>query len=432
MHVQLLGINHRTAPLELREALAMDAARVTETLREIQGDDAIAEAAILSTCNRTELYVRAQDPEAAESAMRQYFERRAGEQGIAVNGHSYLETDQQAVRHLLRVSSGLDSMILGEHQILGQVREAHQAARQAGTLGPLIDRLWSTAVHTGKRARAETNIGTGAVSVGSAAVSLAERVFGDLHDRTVLVIGAGDTGQLVARQFADRRPSRLLVANRTLERAVSVASAVGGEARSLDLIPAVLPAVDVVISATGAPGVVVTREMVRAAMLTRPNHPLVLVDIAVPRDIDPAAGSLDNVFLYPIDALKTLVDRSLERRLREVPRVEAIVEEECQKLMTWTRGLLATPVVRELTEHFERVRAEEVQRSLKHFHPEELLHLERLTKHLVNRLLRAPITRLRSGELPPPDGSTQIDLVRGLFALDDENSKDEEAGGGTH
>ncbi len=432
MHVQLLGINHRTAPLELREALAMDGAAVSETLREIQGDDAVAEAAILATCNRTELYVRAQNPEAAEAAMRQFFGRRAGDHGVVVNGHSYLMTDQDAVRHLLRVSSGLDSMILGEHQILGQVRDAHQVARQAGTLGPLIDRLWSTAVHTGKRARAETNIGTGAVSVASAAVSLAERVFGDLHDRSVLVIGAGDTGQLVARQFADRRPSRLLVANRNFERADAVASAVGGEARSIDAIPSALAAVDVVVSATSAPGLVVTRAMVRGAMAARPNRPLVLVDIAVPRDIDPASGALDNVFLYPIDALQTLVDRSLERRLREVPRVEAIIEEECQKLMTWTRGLLASPVVRELTEHFERVRAEEVQRSLRHFHPEEALHLERLTKHLVNRLLRAPITRLRSGELPAAVGSTQFDLVRGLFALDDDDSNDEEARGGPH
>ncbi len=424
MHVQLLGINHHTAPLELREALAFDGAGAKAALREIRHDAAISEAAILATCNRTELYVRTPDPVAAEAALRRFFAGRAAQAEVAPQ-HTYLRTDYEAARHLMRVASGLDSMILGEHQILGQVREAQGVAREAETLGPLMDRLWSTAIHAGKRARAETDIGTGAVSVASAAVSLAERVFGDLHDRSVLVIGAGETGRLAARQFADRRPSRLLVANRTGERAVAVAAAVGGEGLGLEGIAAVLPGIDVVVSATTAPGFVITHELVRTAVHARPQRPLVLVDIAVPRDIDPASGSLDNVFLYPIDALQTLVDRSLARRLREVPRVEAIVEDECQKLMAWARGLRASPLVKELTEHFERVRAEEVRRSLRHFHPEEEPHIERLTKTLINRLLRAPITRLRHGDLAAAPDSKHLDVVRDLFALDANSTKTE-------
>ena len=429
MQVQLLGINHHTAPIELREALAMDGATVQAVLREIRSDAAVSEAAILATCNRTEFYMCTADPRAAEAAMRQTFARQAGDRRSLVDAHAYLRSGDEACRHLLRVSAGLDSMILGEHQILGQVREAQNRARDAETLGPLMHRLWSAAIHTGKRARAETDIGMGAVSVASATVSLAERALGDLRDRSVLLIGAGDTCRLAARHFADRRPGRLLVANRTLARATAVAEAFGGDVVPLSDIPTLLASVDVVVSATRAPGFVVTCDMVRNAVTVRGSRPLVLVDVAVPRDIEPSAASLENVFLYPIDAVRTLVDRSLAHRLREVPRVEAIVEEECGKLMTWTRGLGATTVVRELVERFERVRAEEVRRNLKHFHPEEKAYIDRMTKTLINRLLRPPITQLTSGTLTPSVESARLELLRELFALEPAPSAIEVDGG---
>lgn len=418
MQVQLLGINHHTAPIELREALAMDGAAVHAVLREIQNEAAISEAAVLATCNRTELYVCTADAPAAEQAMRQVFARQAGEKGELLGPHVYLRTGDEACRHLLRVAAGLDSMILGEHQILGQVREAQHRAKDAETLGPLMHRLWSAALHTGKRARAETDIGMGAVSVASATVSLAERALGDLRNRSVLLVGAGDTGRLAARHFADRHPARLLVANRTPSRATAVAEAFGGTVAALADIPSLLASVDVVVSATRAPGFVVTAEMVRHAVAVRATHPLVLVDVAVPRDIDPSAEHLEHVCLYSIDAVRTLVDRSLAHRLREVPRVEAIVEEECEKLMAWTRGQGATTVVRELVERFERVRADEVRRNLKHFHPEELAYVDRMTRTLVNRLLRPPITQLTSGALPPSVESARLELLRELFALE--------------
>jgi glutamyl-tRNA reductase len=418
MHVQLLGINHYTAPIELQEVLAMDGATVQAILREIRGDSAVSEAAIVATCNRTELYVCGNDSIAAESAMRQMFARQAGDLCSLVDAHAYLRGDAEACRHLLRVAAGLDSMILGEHQILGQVREAQNLAKDAETLGPLMQRLWSAAIHTGKRARAETDIGMGAVSIASAAVSLAERVLGDLRDRSVLVIGAGDTGRLAARHLADRRPGRLLVANRTLARGIAVAEAFGGNAVPLGDVPSLLMSVDLVVSATRAPGFVVTSEMVRKGLSVRGPRPLVLVDVAVPRDIEPSAASLENVFLYPMDAVRTLVDRSLAHRLREVPRVEAIVEEECGKLMAWARGQGAVTVVRELVDRFERVRAEEVRRNLKHFHPGEKAHIDRLTKTLVSRLLRPPITQLTSGTLTPSVESARLELVRELFALE--------------
>ena len=418
MQVQLLGINHHTAPLELREAMAMDGAGVLETLREIRGDAAIAEAVLLATCNRTELYVATPDAGAAEMAMRLFFCRQAGACGALVVTHAYWRTGDEAYRHLLRVASGLDSMILGEHQILGQVRDAQSRAQESETLGPLTHRLWSTALHAGKRARAETDIGMGAVSVALATVSLAERVLGDLRDRRVLLIGAGDTCRLAARHFADRRPSRLWVANRTTERAAAVAEAFGAEAIGLEAIDTALALADVVVSATRAPGFVVTADMVRRAMSRRPDQPMVLVDVAVPRDIEPVVATVGHVSLFPIDAVQTLVDRSLAHRLREVPRVEAIVEEECEKLVKWTRGQGATSVVRELAERFEQVRAEEVRRNLKHFHPEEEAYIDRMTKTLITRLLRPPITTLTSGALSPSVESARLELLRELFALD--------------
>ncbi|MBE3072809.1 MAG: glutamyl-tRNA reductase, partial [Acidobacteria bacterium] len=416
-------------PLDLRESLALDEAGVATALREISDRESVSEAVILATCNRTEIYVRVSDLEAGACAARQLFVARSGRRSGELDDHTYLMDGQEAARHLLRIAAGLDSMILGEHQILGQVRHAQTIARKAGTMGSLLDRLWSSAIHCGKRARSETDIGTGAVSVASAAVSLAERVFGELRNRAVMVVGAGETGRLAARQFADRTPSRLIVANRTAERSAAVAKSVGGEAASLDAIASLLSVVDVVVSATLAPGFVITHEMVQSAMATRPQRPLVLVDIAVPRDIDPAAARLEGVFLYPIDALKTLVDRSLARRMHEMPRVEAIVDDECRKFTTWTRGLRATPVVRELTEHFERMRAEEVRRSLRHFHPEEEAHIERLTKNLISRVLRGPITSMKSGAPSARADQEHLDMVRDLFALDSASKKGEVDGG---
>ncbi|MEW5984682.1 MAG: glutamyl-tRNA reductase [Acidobacteriota bacterium] len=425
MQVQLLGINHHTAPIELREALAMDGAGVRGMLRDIRTNPATGEAAILATCNRTELYVCTDEPLAAEMAMRRLFLTVAGERADLVTPHAYMRTGEEACRHLLGVAAGLDSMILGEHQILGQVREAQSRARDAETLGPLMNRLWSAALHTGKRARTETDIGMGAVSVASAAVSLAEQALGDLRNRRVLLIGAGDTCRLAARHFADRRPACLVVANRSSDRAAAVAAAFGGEAIRLDQIPDALGSTDVVVSATRAPGFVVTRDMVHSAVADRPERPLVLVDVAVPRDIEPSVETVPGVLLYPIDAVRTLVDRSLAHRLREVPRVEAIIDEECRKLMAWTRGLGASSVVRELAARFEQVRAEEVRRNLRHFHPEEEAAVERMTKALISRLLRAPITHLTSGEFTASVESARLEVVRELFALEPHSSRTE-------
>jgi glutamyl-tRNA reductase len=254
--------------------------------------------------------------------------------------------------------------------------------------------------------------------VAAAAVALAERVFGSLRGRVVLTVGAGETGRLAARHFAEREPARLIIANRTLGRAEDAASSLGGEAIDLAALSGALEACDVAISATSAPGFVVSAAMVAAAMRRRPHRPLVLVDIAMPRDIDPAAADCENVFLYPIDALRSMVDQSLARRARELPKAEAIVEDECARFLAWYRSLDARPVLRDLREHFERVRAEEVRRSLRHFNQEDLPHIERLTRSLVNRLLHHPSVRLRDIDPSSTAGAARLETVRDLFALD--------------
>jgi glutamyl-tRNA reductase len=324
------------------------------------------------------------------------------------------------------VAAGLDSMLLGEPQILGQVKAAGLLARDAGSLGVRLERVVAAAVHAGKRARSETEVGAGAVSVAAAAVVLAAKVFGDLGRCRVLVVGAGDTGTLAARHFAERRPAELRVVNRTHERAAVLAESVGARAVPFEELGAALEGADVVVTATSAPGNLIGVADVKAAARGRVYRPLVLIDIAVPRDIDPAAGSLESVFLHDIDDLEGLVDESLARRRREVPRVEAILEEEVEKVAAWLKGLDAAPLVRELREHFERVRAAELSKSLPGIAPGEQDRVERLTRSLVNKLFHLPTTRLKTLDLAGEAGGVRLETVRELFALGAEKAREEE------
>ncbi len=423
MEILLIGATHKTASADIRAAIARDADGVRRLLARIHDGELVQEAAVLSTCNRTEIYAVADDGPAARARLLELVAEETGVVLEPLRCGMALGT-AEAARHLHRVAAGLDSMMLGEVQIMGQVREAHGAARAAGTLGPVLDRLFGSALHAGKRARAESGIAAGAVSVASAAVALAERVLGDLAGHEVLVVGAGDTGRLVARHFTERRVSRLIVANRTLERAAEVASDCGGTAIGLEALPGALRTADVVITATSAPGVVITAPMVQAAAAARPDRSLVLVDIAVPPDIDAGAADYDNVFLYPLDALQGMVDQNLAKRQREVPHAESIVHGECERFLAWARGRGAVPVVRELREHFERVRAEEVTRNLRHFSEADLPHVERLTRSLINRLLHVPTARLKAIDTSSADGATSLEAVRTVFALQDDGRSD--------
>jgi glutamyl-tRNA reductase len=417
MTLFLLGVNHRTAALEHREALALGAADVHEILGDLSRAGGLAESLVLATCNRTEIYGAAPEITAAESYVREAIERLRGSDLLAPGPHRYLRSGTAVAEHLFRVACGLDSMVLGDVQILGQVKDAYALARQVGSAGVLLDRLFETALHAGKRARGETSIGAGHVSMSSAAVDLAAARAGGLAGRRVLVIGAGETARLAARHAAEHRPAALLIANRGLERAARLAADVGGEAVGFAQVPEVLHSVDVVFSATSAPTAVVSTAVVQQAMAGRPTQPLLLLDLAMPRDVEPGAGDVPGVTLRTLDTIRAVVDRSLAVRTSAVPAVEGIVEEEAARFAAWWRGLAATPTLVALREHFERIRVEEMDKLLRHASSDERHRAERLTQLLVNRLLHVPMLRLKDADPASSDGQLRLQAARELFAL---------------
>ncbi len=427
--LHLLGASHRTASLETRHALALAPEAVREALRLARGEAALQESLVLSTCNRTEFYVVAADAGAAEAAVRAVVARANGSDLLGPGSHRYVLGDDEAARHLLRVAAGLDSMVLGEAEILCQVKEALALAGASGASGSVLDRLLTTALRAGKRARTETEVGAGSVSVASAAVALAGKIFGDLGTRQVLVVGAGETARLAAQHFAVRRPAVLVIANRTLARAEALAGELGGEAVALDgLLPA-LASSDVVVCGTSAPRPLLGREAVRDALRARRGRPLLVLDLGMPRNVEPDVAALEGVFLHTVDAVRGHVDENLGRRRRAVPRVEAIVEEELESFLDWVRTLDVTPTLRALRERFEAVRAEEVGRHLGRFSKEDAERVDSLTRSLVNKLLHTPMTRLKALGAGTGQDLRRLDAVRELFDLEAAKGKRGEAGG---
>lgn len=414
MHLLLVGVNHRTAGLEDREALALREDETQALLADLTGGGLVSEALVLSTCNRTEFYAVAGDVAAADEDIRSAVNRVRGRDLLAPGDHRYVLTGDAAVQHLFRVASGLESMVLGEVQILGQVKEAYALARTMGSAGVVLDRLFETALRCGKRARRETAIGAGTVSVASAAVDLAE-LHGSITGRHVLVIGAGETARLAARHVAQRGPGRLVVANRTAARAATLAANLGGTAVGLDDLQTAIAAADVVISATRAPMPLVSAGLVAQAMETRPERPLLMIDLAVPRDIEPEARQVPGVTLHAIDSIQAVVGKSLGQRAAQVPSVERIIADECVRFAAWWRGLEATPVVVALRDHFERVRLEELER-LRNAPADERARADRLTRTLINRLLHVPTLRLKA-DAASDEGHQRLVAVQELFAL---------------
>jgi glutamyl-tRNA reductase len=415
MHLLLIGVNHRTAGLDLREALAFTRDECVQLLAAVVSAGA-AEALVVSTCNRTEFYVVDATAGSADRRVRDAIVSLRGADMLAPAPSRYTAVDQDAARHLCRVAAGLDSMVLGDRQILGQVKEAAALARATSGVGPLLDRLLDCALRAGKRARAETGLSGGAVSVAAAAVRLAKSRVGGLAGQRVLVVGAGDTGRLLARQLASHTLADLAIANRTVATAQQLAQAAGGRALALAGIPEALETADVVISATSAPGHVITAATLSTAVARRRGAPLVVVDLAVPRDVEPAAGSIGGVTLVTLDAVNDAVDQTLSKRQAEIPRVEALVEAELARFESWRRSRAVTPVVRELRAYFEEVRADELSR-LKHVGAEERARAERLTQALVNRLLHVPTVSLKDTDPASEAGRSRLHAARDLFAL---------------
>ena len=400
MHLLLVGVSHRTAPVDVRERLDFQARGIADALGALASRGSTREAVVLSTCNRAELYAACDEV----APTREDLVRFVGDfHGLATTDlapHVYDVSDLDAVKHLFRVAAGLDSLVVGEPQILGQVKDAHTAATAARTVGPVLNRLFHGSFAAGKRVRTETGLGSGAVSIGYAAVALARKIFGDLSGRNVLVIGAGEMGKLTAVHLKSQGVHRVTIVSRTMAHAARTADAIGGaSAAPWDELDQVLGAADIVITATGAASPILTKAHIEGVMRRRRSRPLFLIDIALPRDVDPAAGEIEQVFLYNIDDLQATVRENLARRASEMVRAEAIVAEEIQKFGAWFRARGAIPTVVALRQRFEAIRRAELERldfKLSTLPPEARARVDEITHLIVEKLLLMPTEQLKA------------------------------------
>jgi glutamyl-tRNA reductase len=407
MSIVLVGISHHEAPIELRERAALDPKRAG-ALAQTPAKGG-SEAVCLSTCNRTELYLADESAEAAEEKAEAALLALESDLGPAL----YRLRDEAAALHLFRVAAGLDSMIPGEGEILGQVR----VARDAGATGPLLDRLFRHALQAGRKARTETAIGENPASVASAAAALAEQVFGDLKGRSILVVGAGKTGELAIRNLVSRGASIAFVANRTGERADELTQRFGGESLPLESIEEELARADVVLSSTSSPDWILTRAQVERTLHARKGRPLFLIDLAVPRDLDPAIHELDGCYLYDIDDLEAVVAETLSGRRVEAERAESIVADEAERFRAWHASLDVVPAITSLRARAEQIRDTELRRAK--LNDAERRAAESVTAAVLNKLLHLPTIRMKQAAAAA-DGVIYADAVRHLFGLEDE------------
>jgi glutamyl-tRNA reductase len=397
MHVLLVGISHRSAPIELRERLDFHTRGVESALREIAGLRSTREAVVVSTCNRAELYAACEDVTAARADLVRFISDFHGVDSEAVQPLVYDVQDLQAARHLFRVAAGLDSLVVGEPQILGQVKEAHTVATETHSAGPVLNRLFHSSFAVGKRVRTETGLGSGAVSVSFAAVSLAKKIFGALNGRNVLVVGAGEMGKLTALHMKSQGVQGVTIVSRTMAHAARTAEAIGGaSAAPWDEMDAVLGGADIVITATGAAAPILTKGHIEAVMRSRRNRPLFIIDIAMPRDVEATAGEIEQVFLYNIDDLQATVRENLARRASEVSHAEAIVAEEVEKFGAWFRSRGAIPTVVALRQRFEHIRRTELDRLASALPPDARSRVDDITRLIVEKLLLTPTEQLKS------------------------------------
>ena len=417
MSLVVIGLSYRTAPVEIRDGVAVLPQALDAILQYFSSVPEIAECAVLSTCNRSEVYCVAADIHAARAAVISGWGKQSGLAADALGRHMFVYRGAEAVRHLFRVASGLDSMVMGEPQIAGQVKEAGAAALSMGTSKTLLNRLFRSATEVSKRARTETEIATGAVSVSFAAVELAKKIFGNLEGHTALVLGAGEMSELTARHLADNGVKSLLVTSRTFERAQNLAVRVGGRAISWDDGIGNLHGADVVISSTSAETYVLERHHVAAAMQKRNNRSMFLIDIAMPRDIDPAVGDLYNVFLYDLDDLESVVGANLEKRKIEADKVSVIIEEEVGNFSAWINSLAVVPAIVALRGHFQSFMDSELaQAKFSEFSDEQRDQVANLMRRFMNKVLHKPVTRLReAGE--EEDGGAYVAALSYLFDL---------------
>jgi glutamyl-tRNA reductase len=425
MPLAVVGVSHATAPVEIRERLAFGPAEAERALVALRKECGVNEAVLLSTCNRTEVYLFPARGQRSIDAVERMLAPKAG----AIEGHlrDYLfhEWGDSAVHHLFQVSSGLDSMVTGEAEIQGQVREAYRRAAELPVAppmaGPVLNRLFQMALSVGGRVRSETSIGEGSASVASVAVELARKIFGSLKGKRVLILGAGTTGELIVSALAREGVEGVVVANRTYDRAVDLARRHRGLAVPFDRIREAIPTVDIVLCSTAAPHPVLTRSIVRESFSEPRRHPLLIIDIAVPRDVDPAVGDEPEVFLYNVDDLRKIVDEHVRVREGALPDAQHIIRTHSEEFQAWYASLEVVPVIREMRRQAVAVREAELERlfrGMTHLDPRDRERVEEFAQRLQNKLLHDPTAQLRKG-MASGGGAELVEAVRFLYGIRD-------------
>jgi glutamyl-tRNA reductase len=416
MNFFVLGVNHKTAPVQVRERFAIPESRLPEALSKLTSMEGIEEGMIVSTCNRVEIFARSQNGNCdLQRFVREYFGFSSGEYEPYIFEHQQLE----AVKHVFRVASSLDSMVVGESQILGQVKEAYATARALGTVNSQLDQLLTRAFAVAKKVRNETSIAASSVSIASVAVELAEKIFGSLSGKSVYLVGAGKMCELAARHLIAHGAKKIYVGNRTYDRAAALAAKFNGEAIPFDRLYDTVPWADIVISSTGAPHAIFEKQHGEKFLHARKNRPMFFIDIAVPRDIDPGLNDLDGIFVYNIDDLQQVVASHIGDRRKEAVRAEVMVEEEVRRFEQRAQTAEVVPTIVSLQQHLETLRQAELDRvrgRLGTLSPEQEMAVEALTRGIINKIMHTPITTLKSAARDP-ESTTVVDVVRKLFNL---------------
>jgi len=422
MNLQLIGVNHKTAPVEVRERLAIAESRLPEAMRQLVEHPGVEEGLILCTCNRVELLTQTRNGSAdLRGFLHSYFHIDPA----SFEPHLYEYREREAIRHLFRVTSSLDSMIVGEPQILGQVKEAYATARAVGAVHSQLDLLMTRAFAVAKRVRTETAVGSSAVSVASVAVELAKKIFGSLKGKHVYLVGAGKMSELAARHLQAHGAESIFVANRTYERATQLAAKFNGHAVHFSDIYETCDRADIVITSTGAPVAIFRREHGERFLARRKNRPMFFIDIAVPRDVDPEMNKLDGIFVYDIDDLQQAVVSHVADREKEAERAESIIDGEVERFLGRLQTLEVVPTIVSLQDHLETIRQAEIDRvrgRLGTISPEQELAIEALTRGIINKIMHTPISTLKTAARDQ-ESTTIVELVRRLFNLEDEKKR---------
>ena len=417
----LVGVNHKTTPVEIREKLAFTKGKIEESVNHLFNFPDIIEHTILSTCNRVEIYARANSQDSAIKSIKQFICDFHQLSLVELEDHFYSYSNKEAVEHLFRVSSSLDSMILGEAQILGQVKEAYSLARDLRSTGLVLNQLFEKAFSIAKKVREETGIAERSVSISSAAVELAQKIFDDLENHTVMLVGTGEMAELAAKHLISYGVKTIYVTSRTYERAANLARALNGSALDFEAFKNELHRADIVITSTSAPNFIIKKEIVEKAIHERKNKPIFFIDIAVPRDIEPDVNDLENVYLYDIDDLQVVVSANIKEREKEAKNAMNFISQEVTKFNNWVGALDAVPTIVEIRKKAENIRKQEIEKTLKkisHLSEDEKQLLRQMSSSMINKILHKPTIKLKQ-KTQSEDGHVYLKAIRHLFHLDD-------------